>query len=133
MLTNLDNEAQTVPTGLQIVGVNESSISITWNPSSDNVKVGGYKIFVNRKINDSTISSTYISTGLQMSTTYSATVSAFDETGDESTQFLEPANLRIANLSGQVVYSQKIAGSDTLFPSEIQLDLTNQLNSLIST
>ncbi len=42
---------------------------------------------------------------------------------------LERIFLRIANLSGQVVYTQKISDSDTFFPSEIELDLTNQLGS----
>jgi len=46
---------------------------------------------------------------------------------NENTQFHEPANLRITNLIGQVVYAQNIPVSDTFFPSEIEFDLSDQL------
>ena len=67
----VDTESPTVPTGLQIVGTSASSLSISWNPSTDNVNVAGYKIYVDGGLNGSAGSTAYTISGLQMGTSYS--------------------------------------------------------------
>ena len=42
-----DNDPPSVPAGLQLVTTSESSISVSWNASSDNVGVAGYRIYAN--------------------------------------------------------------------------------------
>ena len=79
-----DVEAPSVPTGLQVTGVSGNSISLTWNPSSDNVAVSGYKIFVDGNPNGTSSNTTYSATGLSGNTDYSLTVSAFDVVPNES-------------------------------------------------
>lgn len=84
--TDISNDTipPSIPAGLQMVGATVSSLSILWNPSTDNVGVAGYKVFVNGAIHDSTSSTTYIITSLEEGTSYSVTVSAFDEASNES-------------------------------------------------
>lgn len=79
-----DVEAPSVPTGLQVTGVSGNSISLTWDPSSDNVAVSGYKIFVDGNPNGTSSNTTYSATGLSGNTDYSLTVSAFDVVPNES-------------------------------------------------
>jgi len=79
-----DTEAPTVPSGLEITGSSESSLSILWNPSSDNLKVAGYNIYVNGSFHKSSSSTTYTISGLEEGTTYSVSVSAFDKASNES-------------------------------------------------
>ncbi len=67
-----------------MVGATVSSLSILWNPSTDNVSVAGYKVYVNGAIQDSIITNTYIIIGLEEGTSYSVSVSAFDEANNES-------------------------------------------------
>lgn len=45
--TPADNEAPTAPSGLKVKSATRSSASLTWNASTDNVKVKGYKIYCN--------------------------------------------------------------------------------------
>ena len=41
-----DLEPPSKPTGLMIENVTDSSITFSWDPSSDDIKVAGYEIFI---------------------------------------------------------------------------------------
>jgi chitodextrinase len=45
--TQKDLEAPTAPTGLKTKSIKGSSVSLTWNASTDNIKVKGYHIYCN--------------------------------------------------------------------------------------
>lgn len=89
-VSNPDTQAPTVPTGLGIAGTTTSTISLSWTASNDNVGVAGYKIFrctgacsPNTQVGTSTTTS-FTSSGLAASTTYSYAVSAYDAAGNTS-------------------------------------------------
>ncbi|MGB7624471.1 MAG: fibronectin type III domain-containing protein, partial [Terriglobia bacterium] len=79
-----DTTAPTVPTNLTATAASSTQINLAWTASTDTVGVTGYKIFRNgTQIATSTVTS-YQSTGLTPSTTYSYTVSAYDAANNNS-------------------------------------------------
>ena len=80
--TKTDTTPPTVPTGLSVTGTTVSTVSLSWNPSTDNFGVAGYKIYrAGAQVGTSNITS-YTDTGLAATTTYSYTVSAYDAAGN---------------------------------------------------
>lgn len=62
----------------------ESTISLSWTASTDNVGVTGYNIYVNGEFNGTTSSTSYTVTGLTAATVYIFSVEAFDAAGNKS-------------------------------------------------
>jgi chitodextrinase len=81
-----DIQAPTVPTGLIATAVSPSQINLSWNVSTDNVGVTGYRIYRDGSLLTTTASNNYSSTGLSASTLYSYTVSAYDAASNFSAQ-----------------------------------------------
>ena len=82
-----DTEAPTNPTNLMANNTTETSTSLSWTISNDNIGVAGYYIYqdgINVLISNGTGTSADI-TGLNSSTTYNFYVTAFDAAGNEST------------------------------------------------
>jgi chitodextrinase len=79
-----DTQAPTVPTGLSASAVSSSQINLTWNASTDNVGVTGYKITRNGAQVGTSVSTSYSDTGLTGSMLYTYTVSAYDAAGNNS-------------------------------------------------
>jgi PQQ-dependent dehydrogenase (s-GDH family) len=82
-----DTQAPTSPTALVASGLTQSSVTITWTASTDNIGVAGYDVYRNGvKINGAIVSTTSFNvSGLSAATTYSFTVKAKDAAGNEST------------------------------------------------
>ena len=78
-----DTTPPSIPTNLVATAVSSSQINITWTASTDNVAVTGYKIFRRgtQVATSATNSFSDIGGGLNPSTSYSYTVSAFDAAG----------------------------------------------------
>ncbi|HEX2784696.1 MAG TPA: PQQ-dependent sugar dehydrogenase, partial [Ilumatobacteraceae bacterium] len=83
-----DTTPPSVPTGLTASAVSTSQINLSWNPSSDNVSVAGYKVFRNGTQVGTPGTTLYQDTGLAGGTTYNYTVSAVDGAGNASGQSL---------------------------------------------
>ena len=81
-----DSIAPTAPTNLTAANATNTSFTLGWTASTDNVKVTGYDIYRNgTKINTNTdIGTTYSVTGLAPNSTYAITVKAKDSTGNQS-------------------------------------------------
>jgi chitodextrinase len=79
-----DTEAPSVPVGLFAAAASDSSIDITWAPSTDDVGVAGYRVFRDGSAAGVAASTSYLDTGLAEGTSYSYQVSAFDTSGNES-------------------------------------------------
>jgi chitodextrinase len=80
-----DTSAPTTPTGLTAIAVSTSQINLSWNASTDNVGVSGYRIYRN----DTFIATlgnatTYENTGLTESKPYTYRVDAMDAAGNAS-------------------------------------------------
>ncbi|MBQ4898585.1 lytic polysaccharide monooxygenase [Paenibacillus sp. Marseille-P2973] len=82
-----DTQAPTAPGNLHVMGTpTSSSVTLMWNPSTDNVGVTGYKIYRGTTL-AGTVSGTtteYTVSGLSASTSYTFTVRAIDAAGNES-------------------------------------------------
>ena len=75
-----------VPSGLSASTVSTSQILLSWNTSTDNVGVAGYRIYRNGVQVGTTPAVTYSDTGLASGTTYAYTVAAYDAAGNVSAQ-----------------------------------------------
>ncbi|WP_422657701.1 lytic polysaccharide monooxygenase [Paenibacillus sp. EC2-1] len=84
--TPVDNQAPTAPSGLAAAATTSTSSSLSWNASSDNVGVTGYKIYNGSSLVATVSASTlnYTVTGLTANTAYTFTVKAIDAAGNES-------------------------------------------------
>jgi hypothetical protein len=82
-----DTQAPTVPTNLSASFITETTFTLNWTASTDNVAVTGYRIFKNGLLFATTGNVTLLSvTGQLAGTTSSWTVSAIDGSGNESNQ-----------------------------------------------
>jgi fibronectin type 3 domain-containing protein len=88
-----DYEAPTVPGGLVAAPVSTSRINLSWDASTDNVGVAGYKIYRNGLLAGIATTRSYSDSGLAPSTTYAYTVAAYDAQGNTS------ANSAVVNAS----------------------------------
>ncbi len=85
-LGGADTQAPTVPSGLAASAVSASQINLTWNASTDNVGVVGYRIYRNGSLAATASGTSYSDTGLSASTTYTYNVAAYDAAGNASAQ-----------------------------------------------
>jgi chitodextrinase len=83
-----DTQAPTAPGGLQSTAHTDTTVSLSWNASTDNVGVTGYRVFqINGSTNTlvgSTGATTFTVTGLTASTAYTFGVTAQDAAGNSS-------------------------------------------------
>ncbi len=79
-----DTQAPTAPTNLTSPSKTDTSVSLAWSASTDNVGVAGYDIYRGTTLAGSSTSPSYTVTGLSASTTYSFTVRARDAAGNTS-------------------------------------------------
>ena len=77
--TSSDTEAPSKPTNVTLSNTTLTSIDISWSPSSDNIGVTQYQVYVNDILTKQTTTATSASiTGLETNTTYSFKVIAKD-------------------------------------------------------
>ena len=81
-----DTEDPTIPQNLNATASSHSQINLSWNASTDNVAITGYRIFRNGTEIVTTAATTYNDTGLAASSTYTYTVLAYDAAGNSSNQ-----------------------------------------------
>src|SRR5881396_3410565 len=82
-----DTQAPSVPTGLVATAVSPTQINLSWNPSTDNVAVAGYYVYVNDQWQTPlgpTTATSFQHTGRSPNTTYSYRVSSFDTSSNDS-------------------------------------------------
>jgi chitodextrinase len=82
--TGPDTQPPTVPTNVSGQAVSASEIDLSWTPSIDNIMVGGYQVFRNGTQIATAVTPSYPDTGVAASTTYTYTVTAFDNSGNIS-------------------------------------------------
>jgi chitodextrinase len=86
-LTTLsDTTAPTVPANVSGTALSSSQINLSWNASTDDVAVTGYRIYRNGSQVASSAAATYLDAGLAANTAYSYTVAATDAAGNLSAQ-----------------------------------------------
>jgi glucose/arabinose dehydrogenase/PKD repeat protein len=81
-----DTTPPSKPTGLTATSTSTSQINLTWDASTDDVGVAGYKVFRNGTQVATPTTTSYNDTGRPPNTTYDYTVSANDAAGNDSPQ-----------------------------------------------
>lgn len=81
-----DTAAPSIPQNLAATADSSGWTSLTWAPSTDNTAVVGYKVFRDGTLLGTTSVASYVDSTINRSTQYVYTISAFDQTGNESAQ-----------------------------------------------
>ena len=81
-----DTQAPTTPTGLASTSATQTSISVSWNPSTDNVGVTAYGAYRNSAPAGNPTGTSYSFNGLTCGTSYTLGVDAADAAGNRSAQ-----------------------------------------------
>jgi PKD repeat protein len=97
----VDTEAPTAPGNLTSSSITSSSVSLSWNASTDNVEVTEYDIYKNGVFLASTASTSYSVSGLSANTTYGFYVKAKDDAGNVSSA---SSILNVTTLENQLTY-----------------------------
>ncbi|SDW48364.1 fibronectin type III domain-containing protein [Paenibacillus sp. CF384] len=79
-----DTSAPTTPTALTSTSHTDTTVSLSWTASTDNVGVTAYDVYYGTTLAGSTSSTSYTVTGLTNATAYSFTVKAKDAAGNVS-------------------------------------------------
>ncbi len=79
-----DKSAPTAPSNLRTTSVAETSITLAWTASTDNVGVKGYDIYMDNKLAGSSTTTNYSVVSLTPGTTYKFYVTAKDAAGNVS-------------------------------------------------
>ena len=79
-----DTEAPSIPTNLSISNETDSSVKVSWTPSTDNNAVHGYEVYVDNSLKETTTNSFYTVSGLNTSTTYAIEIVAYDIDNNKS-------------------------------------------------
>jgi len=128
-----DKLAPTTPTNLVVTAITENTVSLRWNPSTDNSGKFSYRV----KINDLNRSSNLLTTVSQTQTTYtvqylvpfssySFAVYAIDGSGNRSSD----SNLVTADTPGDTIPpSAPVLQATTLGPSQVQLTWTRSTDN----
>jgi len=110
-----DTQAPTTPTSLASTAKTSTSISLSWNTSTDNVAVTGYDVYANSVLKTTVSGLTATITGLTASTSYSIYVKAKDTAGNSSASSSTIAVTTNASGTGgtasDILFSEYIEGS----------------------
>jgi chitodextrinase len=79
-----DTEPPTTPENLEAVTVEHNQVELSWDPSTDNVGVAGYRVYRNGTWLATTSTVGYTDTSVSEEATYTYTVVAFDAAGNSS-------------------------------------------------
>ncbi|MDX6475382.1 MAG: hypothetical protein QOH95_893 [Gaiellaceae bacterium] len=79
-----DTQAPSVPANQRQAGATSSTITFAWDPSTDNVGVAGYNLYLSGTFTASTAQTSYTYTGLACGTTYTVGLEAYDAAGNRS-------------------------------------------------
>ena len=90
---SVDTTAPSIPSGLTASAASSSQINLNWSAATDTGGSGlaGYKVYRNGVQIGTTATPSYSNTGLAASTTYSFTVAAYDNAGNNSAQGAQAA------------------------------------------
>ncbi|MBC7546725.1 fibronectin type III domain-containing protein [Candidatus Saccharibacteria bacterium] len=88
-----------VPSNVQVTARSAASIDLTWDASTDNVGVTGYRIFRDGTMLTTSSAPSYTDSGLTPSTNYSYAITAYDAAANESAQSVPVPTSTLADTS----------------------------------
>jgi chitodextrinase len=89
-----DTQGPSVPRNLKGRAVSSTQINLSWLPSTDNVGVTGYYVYLNDVALITTTSTSFRHTGLTPGTVYNYRVSSYDAAGNNSAWTATPVSVR---------------------------------------
>jgi chitodextrinase len=110
-----DTTAPTVPNGLSVSAISQTTLTLSWSASTDAVGVTGYKIFKGGVQMGTSATTNANITGLTASTSYSFTISAYDAAGNNSavSNALNVTTLAITDTTAPTIPNGLVASSIT--------------------
>jgi len=124
-----DTTPPSTPTGLTQTSSTQTSVSLSWSPSSDNVGVTGYNVYRGANLDGTSGSTSYTAGGLACGSSYAFTVEARDAAGNVSPRSGSITATTAACPSGSdpvVTAAGDICGSST--DCDPTADLVEQIN-----
>ena len=82
--TQPDTSPPSTPTGLAVSGVTQTAMTLSWNASSDNVGVTGYRLYLNGSQVGTSLTTSYLFSALSCGTSSTLGVAAVDAAGNLS-------------------------------------------------
>ncbi|MFL6020750.1 MAG: hypothetical protein ACJ74A_06375, partial [Gaiellaceae bacterium] len=79
-----DKKAPTTPANLTVIGTTDSSISVSWSASTDNVGVTGYGRYLDGSLVSDGSGTSFTFAGLVCGTSHTLAIDAFDAAGNRS-------------------------------------------------
>src|SRR3990172_13322435 len=117
-----DSTSPSIPTNLVATAVSSNQIDLSWSASTDNNAVTGYKIYRGSIYLTFVTTASSSDTGLNPSTQYCYTVSAFDAAGNESPQSsakcvtTPAAPSSKGNISGKLLVGPSLSQAPKILP-----------------
>ncbi|WP_312029493.1 RCC1 domain-containing protein [Paenibacillus sedimenti] len=102
--TASDTVAPTAPSGLTSPGKTDTSVSLSWTASTDNVGVTGYDVYSGTTVVGTTAGTSFTATGLTPATAYTFTVKAKDAAGNVSAASNAVSATTNPAVSGQTLF-----------------------------
>ncbi|MFS0962974.1 fibronectin type III domain-containing protein [Enterococcus durans] len=81
---SVDDEAPTIPLNLKVENVTTDTVSLSWDASTDNIGVVGYRVYRDKQLVQEVQGEQFTDTGLTEDTEYTYEVRAFDAAGNQS-------------------------------------------------
>ncbi len=122
-----DTQAPTTPTNLASSNVTQTTATLSWTASTDNVGVTGYNVYRNGILLGTSTGTTYNVTGLTAATTYTFYVSAYDAAGNVSTA---STSISVTTLPSSVTYCS--SKGNNVYYEWIDLVKLNTINNVTS-
>ncbi|CAM4403433.1 glycoside hydrolase family 18 protein [Paenibacillus tarimensis] len=109
VMAGRDKKAPTAPASLQLTGVTDTTVSLSWRPSTDNVGVIGYWVYQGTALIATTKNTAFTAAGLLPSKAYSFSVKAVDAAGNVSGA---SNRVSVTTLSGAVSEPQPYSATE---------------------
>ncbi|MFQ9320611.1 MAG: fibronectin type III domain-containing protein [Enterococcus durans] len=126
----LDLESPSIPQNLLVESVTSDTVSLSWEASTDNIGVAGYRVYRDKQLVQEVQGEQFTDTGLMEDTEYTYEVRAFDATGNQSEASNEvfartsvsvddeaptiPLNLKVENVTTDTVSLSWGASTDNI-------------------
>ncbi|WP_241507192.1 GEVED domain-containing protein [Aquimarina sediminis] len=123
-----DTQAPSVPTGLAASNVAQTTLTLSWNASTDNVGVTGYDVYQGNTNLGSVTGTTTNITGLTASTAYQFSVKAKDAAGNESAA---SATLNVTTAGIPSTFDVKLRITFDRYPEETSWEIKNSNNQVV--
>jgi endonuclease I/chitodextrinase len=111
--TSNDDQAPTVPSNVTLSNITTSTMSVSWEVSTDNIAVTKYEVYANGTLNGETETTNYTITGLNSNAAYAVTVLAKDIANNKSAQSAAVNGTTLADNSAPSIPMDVIVSSIT--------------------